>query len=415
MVAILKKHRTMNETKKDTVLTLKKIAFIGLISILLNIPLMMIQGVINERDYSQSSVKREISRTIAESQIINGPRLIYATEEERVEDDKTELVENLHVVNPQTMESDVNVTTETLRRSIYDVIVYHSKVNIKGNFVIPDVIQKGKNLKIKMKVSDLKGLMDTPQITLAEKEYRFDVDGSGELYTAIELPSQEQFSENLPFSMCLDIKGTERLMFAPSADETKVSISSAYPNPSFVGEYLPVSRDVNDKGFTADWKVLKINKKDSSFFGVDFIEVASQYQQAMRSAKYGMLIICLVFVAGLLVEFVTRKHIHIVQYAVIGLSLALFYSLLTAFSDIVPFGWSYLIAATMTTLALTLYYKGILKNKSAWVLGGFISIMYVTNYILLQMETYSLLAGSLLLFVLLSVIMYFTANMNKTE
>lgn len=146
--------------------------------------------------------------------------------------------------------------------------------------------------------------------------------------------------------------------------------------------------------------------------GVDFIEVASQYQQAMRSVKYGMLIICLVFVAGLLVEFVTRKQIHVVQYTIIGLSLALFYSLLTSFSDIISFGWSYLVAAAMTTLALTLYYRGILKSKSAWILGGFISIMYVTNYILLQMETHSLLAGSLLLFALLSVLMYYTANMN---
>ena len=147
--------------------------------------------------------------------------------------------------------------------------------------------------------------------------------------------------------------------------------------------------------------------------GVDFIEVASQYQQAIRSVKYGMLIICLVFVAGLLVEFVTQRQIHVVQYAIIGLSLTLFYSLLTAFSDIIPFGCSYLISSIMTTIALTLYYRGILKHKSAWILGGFISIMYVTNYILLQMETYSLLAGSLLLFVLLSMMMYFTANMNK--
>lgn len=405
----------MNETKKETVLTLKKIAFLVLITILLNIPLRMIQGVISERDYSQRLVKEEISKTIAEGQIINGPRLIYVTEEERVEDGKTELVENLHVVNPQKMESDVSVTTETLRRSIYDVIVYHSKVNIKGNFVFPDEALEGKGLKIKVKVSDLKGLMDTPQINLNGKDYKFDIDASGELYTVIESSSQEQFSNNVPFSMYLDIKGTEQLMFAPSADETIVSIRSAYPNPSFVGEYLPISRDVNEGGFMATWKVLKINKKDSSYFGVDFIEVASQYQQAMRSAKYGMLIICLVVVAGLLVEFVTRKQIHIVQYAVIGLSLALFYSLLTAFSDIIPFGWSYLTASVMTTIALTLYYIGILKSKSAWILGGFISIMYIVNYILLQMETHSLLAGSLLLFVLLSVMMYFTANMNKTE
>lgn len=405
----------MNETKKDTVLTLKKIAFIFLITILLIIPLMMIKGVINERNELKYSVKKEISRAISESQIVDGPRLIYTVEKEQVVDGNKEMVEEIHVINPQKMESVVNVTTETLRRSIYNVIVYHSKININGSYVLPEAVYNGKNFKIKMKVSDLKGLIDTPKISLLKKDYKFDVDDSDQLYTVIELPKENQTDRIIPFTMQLELKGTERLMFAPSADETVLSISSSYTNPSFVGEYLPLSRDVDEKGFTAKWKVLKINKKRSEYMGVDFIEVASQYQQAMRSVKYGMLIICLVFIAGLLVEFVTRRQIHVVQYAIIGLSLVLFYSLLTAFSDIIPFGWAYLIASTMTTIALTLYYRGILKHKSAWILGGFISIMYATNYILLQMETHSLLAGSLLLFALLSVMMYFTANMNKTN
>ncbi len=405
----------MNETKKDSVLTLKKIAFICLITILLIIPLMMIKGVINERNELKYSVKKEISRAISESQIVDGPRLIYTVEKEQVVDGNKEMVEEIHVINPQKMESVVNVTTETLRRSIYNVIVYHSKININGSYVLPEAVYNGKNFKIKMKVSDLKGLIDTPKISLLKKDYKFDVDDSDQLYTVIELPKENQTDRIIPFTMQLELKGTERLMFAPSADETVLSISSSYTNPSFVGEYLPLSRDVDEKGFTAKWKVLKINKKRSEYMGVDFIEVASQYQQAMRSVKYGMLIICLVFIAGLLVEFVTRRQIHVVQYAIIGLSLVLFYSLLTAFSDIIPFGWAYLIASIMTTIALTLYYKGILKNKSAWILGGFISIMYATNYILLQMEIHSLLAGSLLLFALLSVMMYFTANMNKTN
>lgn len=403
----------MNETRIDTVLTLKKIAFIGLITILLIIPLRMIKGIINERESLKYSVKQEISKAISESQIVDGPQFIYWLEKEQIVDDKKETIEELHAVNPHKLDSKVSVSTESLHRSIYDVIVYHSKMDMRGHFILPDGAYKGKNFRIKMKVSDLKGLTDTPQITLLGKDYTFDVDDSGRLYTNIELPKENETDGIIPFTIRFELKGTERLMFAPSADETILSISSPYPNPSFVGEYLPLSRDVNENGFTATWKVLKINKKSSGYMGVDFMEMANQYQQAMRSAKYGMLIICLVFIAGLLVEFVTRKQIHIVQYALIGLSLALFYSLLTAFSDIIPFGWSYLIASTMTTLALTLYYRGILRHKSAWVLGGFISVMYVTNYILLQMETHSLLAGSLLLFVLLSVMMYYTSNINK--
>lgn len=405
----------MSETKKNSVFTLKKIALISVISLLLIIPLTMISGVIDEREYSRKEVKKQISKSVADDQVIDGIRLVYTVEEERMVDSKKEIVEDVHIVYPKKLESDVSVSTETLKRSIYNVIVYHSIVNIKGSFLLPDAIYEGKNIKVKMKVSDLKGLMDTPQISLMEKKYQFDVDDSGFLYANIELPAQKQFDGVVLFSMNLNMKGTERLMFAPNADETIVTINSPYPNPSFVGEYLPLSRDVNGNGFTATWKILKINKKANTYFGVDFIEMASQYQQAMRSVKYGMLIICLVFVAGLLVEFVAKKQIHVMQYAVIGISLVLFYSLLIAFSDIVMFGMAYLISATMTTFALTLYYRGILKSNSAWVLGGFVSLMYMANYILLQMETYSLLAGSLLLFALLCVVMYFTTDMNKKE
>ncbi len=405
----------MSETKKYSVFTLKKIALISVISFLLIIPLTMISGVIDEREYSRIGIKEQIARSVADNQVLDGIRLVYTVEEERMVDSKKEIVEDVHIVYPQKLESDVSVSTETLKRSIYNVIVYHSIVNIKGNFLLPTAIYEGKNIKVKMKVSDLKGLMDTPQISLMEKIYQFDVDDSGFLYTDIELPAQKQSDGVVLFSMNLNMKGTEQLMFAPNADETIVTMNSPYPNPSFVGEYLPLSREVSDKGFTATWKVLKINKKANTFFGVDFKEMASQYQQAMRSVKYGMLIICLVFVAGLLVEFVAKKQIHVMQYAIIGLSLVLFYSLLIAFSDIVMFRMAYLISATMTTLALTSYYKGILRSNSAWVLGGFVSLMYMANYILLQMETYSLLAGSLLLFVLLCVVMYFTTDMNKTE
>ena len=149
--------------------------------------------------------------------------------------------------------------------------------------------------------------------------------------------------------------------------------------------------------------------------GVKFVDPANPYQQSMRSAKYGMLIIVLVFVAGLVVEFLTRKEINPIQYAVIGLSLVLFYSLLVAFSEFMIFGIAYIIAALMTTGALMFYFRAILKSRSAYVLGGFVAVVYALNYMLLQMETYALLAGSVVLFLLLCVVMYLTANINNNK
>jgi inner membrane protein len=149
--------------------------------------------------------------------------------------------------------------------------------------------------------------------------------------------------------------------------------------------------------------------------GVRFVDPANPYQQSMRSAKYGILIIILVFVAGLVVEFLTKKEINPVQYAVIGLSLVLFYSLLLSFSEFMMFGVAYIIAALMTTGALVFYFRAILKSRSAYMLGGFVALVYMLNYMLLQMETYALLAGSLVLFLLLCVVMYLTADMSKNK
>ena len=141
----------------------------------------------------------------------------------------------------------------------------------------------------------------------------------------------------------------------------------------------------------------------------------SQYQQSERSAKYGLLIIVLVFAAGLMVELVGKKKIALVQYLIIGLSLVLFYALTLSFSEFISFGLSYLIAAAMTTAALLGYFRGILKSRAAYTLALLVAVTYALCYILLQMGTYALLTGSLVLFVVLAVIMYYTASIEEPD
>ena len=141
------------------------------------------------------------------------------------------------------------------------------------------------------------------------------------------------------------------------------------------------------------------------------IQPVTQYQQTERSAKYGLLIIFLVFIAGFILELVTKKDINLLQYIVIGCSLVLFYSLLLAFSEFMAFSWSYLIAAGMTVLALGGYFLGILKDKFAYILTALVALAYGISYILLQMDTYAYLAGTIVLFVLLTVVMYFTKDL----
>ena len=52
-----------------------------------------------------------------------------------------------------------------------------------------------------------------------------------------------------------------------------------------------------------------------------------------------------------------------------------------------------------------------IDGKPAWVLGALVAVAYAVCYILLQMETYALVAGTLVLFVILVGIMYFTRDL----
>ena len=93
----------------------------------------------------------------------------------------------------------------------------------------------------------------------------------------------------------------------------------------------------------------------------------------------------------------------------------MFYSLLLAFSDFLTFGIAYLISAIMTIAALGGYFIGIVKNKWAYMLTGLVALFYGIIYVLLQMETFAFLAGTLLIFLILCVIMVLTRNIQLDD
>lgn len=378
-----------------------KFGFIALIALLLLVPLVLIGMLISDRTDAQAEVESEIASSYAGNQLIKGPVLRFT-----MPDDKDMVAEC------SSVDYRVNVTTDELHRAVYKVIVYDSRIDIRGRMLIPEPLPKYRSCKFMIGISDFKGLSDVHILKLGGKEYELVRKGKA-LVADLGVPDEIKGGDSVDFSVSLDLKGTESLALRPSAKETTVEMSSPFPNPSFQGDYLPCRREVRSDGFKANWKVLDVNVTDSSdVIAVKFVDPANPYQQTMRSLKYGIIIIILVFVAGLLVEFVSKKEISLVQYAVIGLSLVLFYSLLLSFSELMLFGWAYLIAALMTVTALSLYFRAIFKSRRAYLLGLFLAAVYGVNYLLLTMETFALLAGSLVLFALLCVVMYLTVKMN---
>ena len=396
-----------------------KIALMGVLALLMLIPLAMIQGQIRDRQQAAHSSRDEVSASWGRAQTLTGPVLQLSYEAVVLDGNQKKTVQaETGTIYPRKLAYDIDAKTQTLHRSIYDIMVYGADVVVTGDFVIP-AGYAGLALtdqQVEVGISDLRGIEGSVDITLGETAYSFHSGRGKSVSEAITLDKAMMDGKTaVPFRLSYHVKGSSALMVKPFGETTEVSMRSNCPDPSFTGDFLPSEREVSEEGFTARWSVSEINRGDpnETAFGVNLLQGVTQYQQTTRSAKYGILVILLVFIAGLAVELVGKKKIDLIQYLVIGLSLALFYALVLSFSEFMRFPLAYGLAALMTVAALFGYFRGILRDKTAYLLTALVAVAYLLSYILLQMETYALLAGTLLLFVLLVGIMYLTSNLNK--
>ncbi|MBL7782781.1 MAG: inner membrane CreD family protein, partial [Saprospiraceae bacterium] len=201
---------------------------------------------------------------------------------------------------------------------------------------------------------------------------------------------------------------------------------SPWADPSFTGAFLPDEKTISAAGFDASWKVLNLNRNypqqwnsdqtisiEESTFGVEFILPVDNYQKSTRSVKYAILFIGLTFLTVFFVEMRQARPVHPFQYALIGLALVIFYTLLVAISEQVPFNAAYLIAALMTIGLTGLYAKALFESgRMALLVSGALTILYGFLFVVLQQQDYALLIGSLGLFVILGVVMYFSRRIS---
>lgn len=428
---------------KANPLTLK-IVFIGIIMLILLIPGGMIMSLINERCELMEGAQEEVARMWSNEQHITGPVVsIPYYREVKDSDGKTSREETSINILPETLTVDGSIACQQLRRGLYDTNVYNSEITLTGSFRIPDNLQSLRDhiymafATVSVGISDLRGI-----------EENIGIDWNGKnLTTATDLDNNfietgvtaridlrewwEKPGESVPFEIKLKLKGSAALYFAPVGDQTSIRLRSDCPTPSFIGNFLPSAREVTEQGFTAEWKVVAQNRNygqvmmnnnyriaqavAESELGVNLLIPVTQYQQATRSVKYGVLVILLTFIGVLFVEMTQRKNIHAFQYLLVGLGLVLFYSLLVSISEHLSFGLAYLVAAVMTTALITAYIYGAIRIRgTALCIGALLAILYTYVYVLLQLETYALLAGSIGLFVILAAVMRYSLKMEWT-
>ena len=420
----------MSENKR---LSLKLLLIVG-ISVLLLIPQFLIMNLVSERQSTRDDAKKELAKSWGMDQHIGGPAVVIPGEKEK---------ETLYLF-PETLDVTGNIQSQTLKRGIFDFSVYNAPVKMSGTFKCPkdlltrEISQKSSNKAfLFIGLGDLRGLSENVTVLLNGVACEVDPassladapDNSG-LVCAFNLESLLA-GDTVQFEIILPIKGIDGLFIAPVGNATSVALTSDWGDPSFQGNFLPTHREVNDNGFKADWKVMALNRDfgqiatgssywdylmSKSELGVNLCIPVDQYQQTTRTVKYAILIIVLTFAVVFFVEIRRKTNIHIVQYILIGIALLLFYTLLLSFSEHLAFALSYAIAALMTIGLITAFMAAILKEKkTALVVGGLLTLLYIFIFVLLQLESYALLAGSLGLFLILAVTMYATVKLRKAS
>ena len=451
--------------------TALKILVVGVLTLLLLIPLSMISSLIYERLDTKRSAELEITSKWSGEQIITGPIIVIPYFQEIKLKDKSELVRKSLLLLPKEMNVLTDAKVEKRKRGIYDVSLYRSDIELKGTLSLEDLANTGikpeqmylDEARVIMGISDLKGIREGVVMQLGKTEYNFEPGIPVEnLYTDINPTLDKYYYErdvqtttpnvstgifsaglnvkidsiaisglsqgSIPFTINLYLNGSQGLFIVPIGKTTTAVIQSDWSTPSFGGDFLPESHNVTNDGFNAQWKVIDLNRSfgqtvdadnatainqmATSAFGVKFIQSVDQYQQNKRGVKYAILIILLTFVVVFFIEVLKNKKVNPFQYLLVGLALVLFYSLLLSLSEIWGFNLAYIVAAIMTTALIVLHMSSILRNRKLGLfIGALLTFLYLFVFILIQMESYALLVGSIGLFCILAVIMYFSKKL----
>ena len=414
-----------------------KIFTIAILIIILLIPTSMIKSLIKEREVRQRSVVDEISSKWGNAQTIAGPILTIPYKEFSTDTNgnRTFHVRYAHFL-PDKLDVSGILKPELRYRGIFKTVVYNAPIDISGSFSFPELEKLNISEEnalwsrafIAIGLTDLRGIKEQVKaeingepIVMDPGVETKDIIESG-ISSKIKLPLK---GEEIAFNFKINLNGSHQVKFVPVGKRTDVALRSAWNGPSFDGAFLPAKRSVDENGFSASWNVLHLNRNFpqqwtgnqykicNSSFGVLLYIAADVYQKSERMMKYAVMFIVFTFTAFFFSEIMNRKRIHPVQYLLIGFAICIFYTLLISISEHINFDISYMISAIAVIGLITAYSFSILKSRRlSWSVCGILLSLYTYLYILLQLEDYALVMGSIGLFAVLGAAMFLTRKVN---
>ena len=438
-----------------------------LIAAALAIPIFMVWFLVYDRQSQSEQARASITAGWGGPQAIAGPLLVIpyrAAATETVIERGQSVTRSREVMReltlaPETVALKTGIQSQHRKRSIYEAVIYDAKVQGSARFAMPtDLARFGVALadlrldraELRFSLSDPRGLGANPRVTAQGAPLRLQPGGGstgGRGFFAFIDAASLAGGGAIAVAFNYDVRGNGALSLAPQAGDTRWTASANWPHPSFGGSFLPGQRRITDDGFTATYRIgnlalgrALVSTADAGSVSevpppssmvepsrpmastdrgpvqtaeISLIQPVDLYSRVDRSAKYGFLFIGFTFLALLMFDVIGGVRVSAVEYLLMGAALVLFFVLLLAFAEVIGFTPAYLLASAAITGLNTAYAAAVLKSwRRAAFIGGLLVGLYAVLYILLSLEAFSLLIGSLLLFAALAGVMYATRRID---
>jgi inner membrane protein len=416
------------------------------ISLALLIPALMLSSMVQERQRLSASVEEEIVQGAGGELLFAGPFIIVPVEEAVNKDSNGvyhSTVSREVIILPRDLTINGTAVTDERSRGIYTAAVFTGTFDFNAVFDIQEEkiaalfnrqsIIHLENSRLCIEISDPRGLREMPNITLPDGsmvELSADFSSLGITGTALAGKMKAEPGQ-LKLDFTVEAGGGGSITMIPLGMGTEVRLAADWPTPSFIGANAPIEREIGDEGFTAQWRQPRGTGKYPEYFvsgtqdinpnrygeyngmGVDFFDSIGVYHKTERALKYALLFIIVPFVVILLFEVFTKKRIHPIQYVLVGLTDIIFYALLLSLAEQMHFTLAYIIAAGGVIMVISFYTGSILSHfKRGLVLIPILILLYGYLYSALQSQDYALLIGSVGMFVILTVVMVITRNID---
>ena len=452
--------------KKPFSPVMKKLIFLVVFVIILQIPLLFVGKLVERRGRLFKETVTEIGNEWGKNQKIIAPVISLSYKDSSLSKDNSirneknvvvQPVERRIAILPEELNATIEMKDELRHRGIYNATVYTANIKLTGYFSTKDFPDKNDMVAyLSIGLSDTKALVKVNKFKLGnvEKDLEamsgtmanplFTTGISGQIGPEYDGMMKE---DKIPFEIDIDIRGSRKISILPLGKKNNFDIKSNWKSPSFSG-VLPTERNIDDNGFTAKWEISNLirdypqvldinqdvyddfkdsyseadlevyrdseeyeyyNRDDSKTVKVLLYNSVTDYTQIYRACNYGFLFILMSLVIVYIFEIVSKKVAHYVQYIVVGFSLVMFYLLLLSLSEHLGFEMAYLVASLAIVIPNSLYIASMTDNKKFGIgMFIFLSGIYAILFSILRMEQYALLTGTLLILAVLYVVMYLT-------